>query len=207
MARKKKKKIRKKDRVCVYFDGSNFYHKLKELKVPDTTYFDYLGLAKWLARGRNIAAARYYIGVVRAKKNDKKGQALRVNQQRLFAHLKRGGFNIKGGYLMENEGIFHEKGTDVKIAIDLVVGAYENYYDAAILISSDTDLIPAIRKVKRLGKKVEYVGFSHRPSLGMQAQATLSRLLIKEELMKFARKRTSRKMGRRKRAKRQRRRK
>jgi hypothetical protein len=28
---------------------------------------------------------------------------------------------------MENGGIFHEKGVDVKIAVDLLVGAYDIY--------------------------------------------------------------------------------
>jgi len=92
---------------------------------------------------------------------------------------------IYRGYLMENDGVFHEKGVDVKIATDLLVGAYENLYDEAIIISSDTDLIPAMKKIKQLGKKVEYIGFGHQPSLALQTYATISRLLIKEELEQF----------------------
>lgn len=86
---------------------------------------------------------------------------------------------------MKNDGVYHEKGVDVKLAVDLLVGAYDDLYDAAILISSDTDLIPAIKKVKHLGKQVEYIGFAHQPSFGMQSSSTLSRLLIKEELQQF----------------------
>ena len=86
---------------------------------------------------------------------------------------------------MENNGTFHEKGVDVKIATDLLVGAYENLYDEAIIISSDTDLIPAMQKVKQLGKKIEYIGFGHQSSLALQTFATISRLLIKEELEPF----------------------
>ena len=71
--------------------------------------------------------------------------------------------------------------------VDLLIGAYENLYDTAILISSDTDLIPAMQKVRGLGKKVEYIGFAYQPSLAMQRHATLSRLLIKEELEPYAR--------------------
>lgn len=177
----------KQKRVAIYIDGSNFYHKLRDLEISNITYFGYSGLCQWLARNRTIISKRYYIGVVRAKENDEKGQILRKNQQRLFNHLcsPKQGFIIKQGYLMKNDGIYHEKGVDVKIAVDLLVGAYEDLYDVAILISSDTDLIPAIQKIKHLGKEVEYIGFSHKPSLALQKYATITRLLIKDEIEKF----------------------
>ena len=79
---------------------------------------------------------------------------------------------------MPTGGTYKEKGTDVKIAIDLVIGAVDDQYDTAILVSSDTDLIPAIQYLKYKKKKLEYVGFAHKPSLGMQKYATLSRLLL-----------------------------
>ena len=181
------RKIKKKKRVAVYFDGSNFYYKLRELEISNITHFNYGEFSKWLARDRSIISKRYYVGVVRAEEGNKKAQKLRKEQQKLFAHLTSSNqdFVIKRGYLMNNDGVYHEKGVDVKIAVDLLVGAYEDIYDTAILISSDTDLIPAIKKVKHLKKEVEYIGFSNRPSLAIQKYATLSRLLIKEELDPF----------------------
>jgi len=74
---------------------------------------------------------------------------------------------------------------DVKIAVDLIVGAYDNIYDTAILISSDTDLIPAIKKIRHLGKKVQYVGFSHQPSFGLLKYTNFSKLLLKDDLKPF----------------------
>jgi uncharacterized LabA/DUF88 family protein len=175
-------------RVAIYIDGSNFYHKMKDLEFLNLTKFNYRGLADWLALGREVVSYRYYVGVVRTGVDSIKGQELRKEQQRLFAHLSSAhqGFAIKRGYLMENNGKYHEKGVDVKIAVDLLVGAYDNLYDAAIVLSSDTDLIPAIKKIKHLGKEVEYIGFAHNPSLALQKHATLSRLLIKEEIEPFS---------------------
>lgn len=89
---------------------------------------------------------------------------------------------------MYDKGKIREKGTDVKIAVDLVVGAFENKYDTAILVSSDTDLIPAIRYLRHKKKKLEYVGFSHTPSFGMQKNADLSILLRPEDVEKFSEK-------------------
>jgi len=68
------------EKVAIYIDGGNLYHKLKDLKVPNTTDFNYYGLCEYLARGRKIVVHRYYVGVVRAKKDDKKGQRLRKAQ-------------------------------------------------------------------------------------------------------------------------------
>lgn len=169
-------------------DGSNFYHRIKEipLGLPNLVEFDFAAFAKWLNRDRKIASRRYYVGRVRAKPSNKKSMQLMSDQLRLFANLRKQRWIIHRGFLMETDGVFHEKGVDVKIATDLIVGAYEDTYDTAILVSSDTDLIPAIAKVRQLGKAIEYIGFGHKPSFGLQAHATLSRLLIRDELLPFA---------------------
>ena len=70
----------------------------------------------------------------------------------------------------------------------MLIGAYENMYDVTILVSSDTDLIPAIKHIKYLGKEVEYIGFSHNPSLGLQKNVNLSRLLIEDDFVDFIKK-------------------
>jgi len=169
-------------RAAVYIDGSNLYHKLKDLKVENSTNFDYQGFCRLLARNRKIVSCRYYVGVVRAKENDAKGQKMRIAQTKLFENLRKQNFSLFYGYLMNSGGKYHEKGVDVHIATDLLVGAYEDLYDTAILISSDSDLVPAVRKIKSLGKELEYVGFSHSPCLALQKYATLSRLLIRDDI-------------------------
>lgn len=86
---------------------------------------------------------------------------------------------------MNTNGAYHEKGVDVQLAVDLLVGAYEKSYDTAILISSDTDLIPAIKKVQQLGKKIEYIGFAHQPSIALQRIARCTQLLTREMVIPF----------------------
>lgn len=48
-----------------------------------------------------------------------------------------------------------EKGIDVLLALDIVLGAVRDAYDVAVLVSGDTDLIPAIDAALDLGKRVE----------------------------------------------------
>lgn len=174
-----------KKRAMILIDGSNFYFKMKSLSIKHLSKYDYLGLCKELAGDREIVAVGYYVGVVRAQAGDKKGQKMRLAQRNLFNFLHVQGITVHKGYLMKNDGVYHEKGVDVKIATDLLVGAYEDLYDDAIVISSDTDLLPAMQKVKELKKNVEYVGFGHQPALALQTAATRSRLLLIEELSKF----------------------
>lgn len=109
-------------------------------------------------------------------------QKLFDGQQRLLAKLKKHNLIYNFGYLLKSNGVFHEKGVDVQLAVNMLVAAYENVADRIILVSSDTDLAPAIKKAREKKKIVEYIGFSHKPSVAMVSFCSESRLLTKEEL-------------------------
>lgn len=171
-------------KCIVVIDGSNFFFKLKDLKLHNLFDFDFSGFAKMLAGENEIVQATYYIGKIRTDGTEKT-QRLFDNQQKLIAHLKRHNVKYSFGYLMKSDGVYHEKGVDVNIAIDMLVATYENLCDRIILVSSDTDLLPAITKAREKGKIVEYVGFSHKPSVAMVARCSESRLLKKEDIESF----------------------
>ena len=87
---------------------------------------------------------------------------------------------------MYDDGNIREKGVDVKLAVDLMIGAVDNLYDTAIIISSDTDLIPAIKYIRNAKKKnIEYVGFGDTPSFGMIKESSISRIFSNTDLVKF----------------------
>ncbi len=176
-----------KEKVIILLDGSNFYHRLKdtEIDMKNSLLFDYKKFAEWLIRERELVEAKYFIGAVREEQGNFKSKKLMSAQTKLFTNLKRNGWKIFLGYMLKTNNTYHEKGVDVQIAVEMLAGAYENVYDTVILISSDTDLLPAIERIAKLGKKIEYVGFSHKPSLAMIANATLSKLLSKEDLAQF----------------------
>lgn len=183
--------LNKKERVAVYIDGSNFYGYLKdkEINFPKGIKFNFKNFINFLVGNkRELVSKRYYTGVFRNFNGTDKSENLVRGQQKFFSKLKNDGFIIKGGRIMPIGKVYKEKGTDVKIAVDLIVGAVNNLYDTAILISSDTDLIPAIRYIRYKKKKIEYVGFAHNPSLGVQKYANLSRLLLLEDIEKFTQK-------------------
>jgi len=178
----------KRERVAVYIDGSNFYGYLKdkEINFPKGSKFDYKALVDFLVGdGRELVSKRYYTGVFRNIDGNQKSKELVRGQQKFFTNIQKDGFVIKRGRIMPLGDVYKEKGTDVKISVDLIVGAVDNLYDTAILVSSDTDLIPAIHYIKYRKKKLEYVGFAHNPSLGMQKYADFSILLLPRDIEKF----------------------
>ena len=172
------------EKISIIIDGSNFYHRVKELRFSGLSAFDYKKFGSFLAGKRNCVSYRYYVGAVREEAGNGKSRQLMANQQKLVSHLKSQGWEIGFGHILKTDD-YHEKGVDVLMATDLLVGAYENIFDSAILVSSDTDLIPAIKKARSKGKKVEYVGFSHRPSYGLIKHCDIRRLLTKEDVQQF----------------------
>ncbi len=178
-----------KKRVLILIDGSNFYFSLRALKLPRHRFyeFDYYKFARWLAGDRKVANRNYYIGVVRVEQNDDASQKLFDDQQKLFAHLESGEqkFNVVRGFIMKTGDRYFEKGVDVRMAVDVVTGACEDKWDEAILVSSDTDLVPAIVYAQKHGKAVEYVGFEGKPSNELTKVCEKHRVLTAKELKQF----------------------
>lgn len=171
-------------RCLLLIDGSNFYFKLKDIKLHNLLEFNFSKFASFLARSDKLIGAKYYVGKVRQDGTARVDKML-ANQQKLIERLKRHRFRYELGYLLKSSGAYHEKGVDVHMAVDMLVAAYEDTCDRIILVSSDTDLAPAIKKAQEKGKIVEYIGFSHQPSVAMVRFCKESRLLTKEDVLSF----------------------
>jgi uncharacterized LabA/DUF88 family protein len=174
-------------RCIILIDGSNFYFKLKDLHLHNLLNFNFGEFAKFLTRSGTLMKSTYYVGRIRQDGTSHADKML-ANQQKLFASLNRHDFQYELGYLLKSDGVYHEKGVDVHLAVDMLIAAYENKADRIILVSSDTDLEPAIEKAKKKGKIVEYIGFSHKASIAMVRFCSESRLLTKEDLKLFIKK-------------------
>jgi len=209
--------------VSILIDGSNFYHlALKKLNL-DETQFDFEKFAVFLANGRTISdkGKRFYTGTVREKEGDIRSKEAMSKQTSLFTVLKNNKWEIRTSKLkVRIEEIYiddrvadyrnllklgikkikferlREKGIDVKLATDLIVGAVDNKYNVAIVVSSDSDLIPAIDWVRHRTKKtIEYVGFSipdevisansTNPLISLITKTDVKRILVKSDLQPF----------------------
>jgi uncharacterized LabA/DUF88 family protein len=59
---------------------------------------------------------------------------------------------------------YEVKGDDVYLAHDLLLGAFDNIYDIAIIVSGDADFIPVINTLRNRFKKKIGNGFFRRTS-------------------------------------------
>ncbi len=69
---------------------------------------------------------------------------------------------------------FIEKGIDASLSIDLLWYASQNGYDTAILVSGDADFIPAIKRSRLLGKRIEIWTFKH--SIGKELKKEVDKV-------------------------------
>lgn len=87
-------------------------------------------------------------------------------KRRFQALDRKNGFIVRYGNRekgdMEN-GQFQlgkEKGVDAEIICQMLMGAFLNHYDSCILMSDDSDYLPAVRRIQDFfGKKVIQAGF------------------------------------------------
>jgi uncharacterized LabA/DUF88 family protein len=174
-------------RGFLFIDGSNFYFKLKQLSYGfeprvGLLNFDFRASAKRLVNPNDFSGARYNIGAVKQDGTEKAAR-MYADQQRLFRKLQSYGIEVIPGHLIRHpDKSFHEKGVDVRIAVEMIRLAREDRYDEAYLLSPDTDLVPAIEEVCSLGKRVQYVGTPKGQSYGLSKVADDVRLLRPEDI-------------------------
>lgn len=162
----------KLERVFVFIDGSNLYHGLKNyLGNGKAIPIDIRKLSEILSgTGRRLVKILYYTAPVN-QQDDKEGYR---RQQTFLSKLRQVSFlDLRLGRLVKRSKEFeckhcrqitsldfrNEKGIDVFIASDLLVHAFDEQYDTAILVSEDGDFVPAVQEVQRLSKKVENAYF------------------------------------------------
>ena len=141
--------------------------------------FNFSKFSKWLCGDNQLAEIRYYIGAVRRQKNSK-SEELYNDQQRLFYKLQQQNIKIILGQLIQHKDkSYHEKGVDVRLSVEMIRLARQDKYDAAYLLSSDIDLVPAVEEVLSLGKKVKYIGADDSQSFGL-SKTTKNYLILRQ---------------------------
>jgi uncharacterized LabA/DUF88 family protein len=162
-----------KERVSIFIDGSNLYHGLKALKIKK---LDFCKFAQLIAKGREIKRVFYYTAMM-DKSFDEERFIKHKNFLDEISRIPK--FKVvlcTFKKIIEKDGTikYGIKGDDVQLANDMVVGAYENKYDTAILVSGDEDFKPVVRTARRLGKKVENIFFRGGSSSRLRKTCNLS---------------------------------
>jgi uncharacterized LabA/DUF88 family protein len=177
----------KKERVAIFIDGSNIYHNLRNLFSDKKPFdFNFEKFVKYLVKDRELLKVYYYNAPLDITLNKEKY----IKQQKFFDKIQR----IKDFVFVlcrmqkrkvGGEVVYEIKEDDIHLATDMVKLAYTDYYDTAILISSDGDFVPAVLAVKEKGKIIENIGFENKFSYHLQHKSDRFFKLKKEILEKF----------------------
>jgi len=145
----------KPKKIVFFFDGFNFYHSLKEKKEYwDFLWLDYQRLAELFTPKTNILSEVVWFTAYATWKP----QSERRHKDYARALMTRGVTIILGKFktrdkfckLCHRKFIGHEeKQTDVNIAVNLLVWAREDRFDEIVLCTADSDLLPAIKALKK----------------------------------------------------------
>lgn len=149
-----------KQKVIVYVDGFNFYYGLK--KDPKWKRYYWLDIVslfeKFMRQDQELIAVKYFSArPTNDDQNTRQYAFFQANMENPKFHL------ILGKYLRKEIKCFNcgntihtyeEKETDVRIATQIVADAYEKNCDVSIVVSADSDMIPAVELAKQAGQKV-----------------------------------------------------
>lgn len=78
---------------------------------------------------------------------------------------------------------FQEKGVDVSLAVDLVADTLNNQVDHIIIVSSDTDLLPALKIAAKSNKQITYLGFEKQITYAIAHLATTTKTISNSDII------------------------
>lgn len=140
--------------VCAYVDGFNLYHALLKFQDERVKWLDLAALCRRLLRPQSETLQTIYYFSAFA-------DWLPGSKSRHVEYVKAltatGIVPVMGHFKEKDRGCWkcgakwkghEEKETDVSIGITLLNDAYKNRFDTALLITRDSDLMPAVRMVR-----------------------------------------------------------
>ena len=149
-----------KQRVIVYIDGFNFYYGLKfTARWRKYYWLDVVKLFESFMRpNQELIAVKYFS----AKPDDieqsrRQNAFFQANKENPKFRLILGKYLKKEITCFKCKNVIHtyeEKETDVRIATQIVADAYQKNCDVAIVVSADSDMVPAIELATQARQKV-----------------------------------------------------
>jgi uncharacterized LabA/DUF88 family protein len=147
--------IKKSKKINVYIDGFNLYFGMRAAGFDHCKWLDVYALSVMLKNDdHNLNVVKYF--TARVSDTTSKGKRQSVYIDALMTTPVQ---FVYGQYRPEEIECYEcfntfthskEKMTDVNIATHMIVDAYKDEYDVALLISGDSDLVPPVKAIKEL---------------------------------------------------------
>jgi NYN domain-containing protein len=144
-----------KRKTIVYIDGFNLFHALKEMHWKKYYWLDISAFSLNLLNGvQTLLAVKYFTSRVTSDPNEQKRQNTYLEALETLKNVE-----IQYGKFTSDQWecfrchrrypIYHEKQTDVNLAVSLIGDAQEDYFDDAIIISADSDQARTMEYVRK----------------------------------------------------------
>jgi len=144
-------------RIIFLFDGFNLYHALEA--NPNYHKFKWLNLRNlsnlFLRKSEQLEGIYYFTSLVPWSADKQNRHKIYIRALRhmgvrpIYGAFRRRTKKCRAQCKLEFE-TYEEKMTDVNIAVHLLRWAVEDKFDTAVLITGDSDLVPAVEAVKDL---------------------------------------------------------
>ena len=176
------------ERVITYFDGFNFYHALDELRKDYLKWVNLWSLSgSFLKANQELIQVKYFSAYAKWHEEAYRRHQVYVRALRHYNVLFiEGRFNKKHIRCLQCKCSFQtheEKETDVNIAIHLLRDALQDNFDRAIIVSADTDLLPAIKMARQTGKRVDVFAPPGRMKQGAKTRYEIYDTTIAKHLL------------------------
>lgn len=144
------------ERVIAYIDGFNLYFGPKSKGLRRFYWLDLHRFASNLLKpSQQLILVRYFTARISGSPKKERRQSTFLDANRFL-----GGCEMFFGHYIREERTCPkcqsritaatEKMTDVNIAVWLLADAFADLFDTALLVSADSDLVPAVSKVREL---------------------------------------------------------
>lgn len=146
--------MQKSNRTLVFVDGFNVYHAIKTPRLGKYRWLNYWKLAEEFLQPKDQLVGVLYFTAIPPWDIHKRNRHKRLISANQFYGVQviSGKFRYTTKRCRKCRQEYHtyeEKRTDVNIAVHLLKNAQEDNYDKAVLVSGDSDIIPAIEAVKQ----------------------------------------------------------
>ena len=141
-------------RVIAYIDGFNLYFGLRDKGWRRFYWLNMKLLAQNLLKfNQQLIMTKYFTARVIAARDKQKRQSTFIEALETLSDLK----IFYGKYQLNprecpncgfEDKVPNEKMTDVNIAVEMFSDAINDEFDIALLLSADSDLVPAVRAIK-----------------------------------------------------------
>ena len=172
---------KKNERVIVYIDGFNLYFGMREAGFDQCRWLNLRKLAEnFLQPNQELTAIKYFTSRVSHNPDKQKRQSTYIdalesqNIKIVYGNYQDGSEECRRcGHSWRNA---KEKMTDVNIATAIIIDAFKDEYDMALLISGDSDLTPPIKSIhENFKNKRVAIGFPpkrHNSSMALVAKGS-----------------------------------